>query len=102
MNKSSISRMRTTIAVSGFTETEVTEGLPHLLAEFRERPWLLKTDATWDSKTNRLFIIIECEGKNPVLDAEATFDEVWDCVIATMDFVSEQISFDILESVQVT
>jgi len=76
--------------------------LPDLLAEFGERPWLLKPSASWDADCGRLVVTIEREGDDPHRCGEATFDEVWDCVIACIDFSSEGIHFDIEESTVVS
>jgi hypothetical protein len=91
-------RVRLRISVSGFTEAEARAGIPDLLAEFRERPWLLRTSARWDDHRGRLVVTVEREGDDRDFWAEANFDEVRDCVIACVNFSSEGIHFDLEDS----
>jgi len=80
------------VSISGFIEAQVEDGLPHLLDEFRQRSWLLETQAYWDESTNKLVIIVGYD-----LDIrleEGAIDEVGDCVIATMQF-DKEIKFDV-------
>ena len=80
------------VSVTGFTKAQVEEGLPELLNEFKQRPWMFETQAYWEDSTKKLITIVGYD-----LDIsleERAFDEVWDCVIATMQF-DEKISFDI-------
>lgn len=80
------------ISVSGFTKAQVEEGLPYLLGEFRQRPWLFETQAYWDESTNKLVTIVGYD-----LDIrleEGVIDEIGDCVIATIQF-DKEIKFDI-------
>ncbi|MCE9546463.1 MAG: hypothetical protein K8T25_13235 [Planctomycetia bacterium] len=91
----------TRISIVGFTEDEVTTGLPELLDEFQQRPWLLNTVAAWDPKRSRLVVSVEREGEDVSLDGGcggANRDEVWDCVIACINFSADEISFDVEES----
>ncbi len=88
----------TKISVAGFNDGEIAEGLQALLAEFRERPWLNKPRAEWDSGRKLLLVIIETEGDDPRFEAEGVLDEVWDCVIACFNFPPERVSFDISEA----
>jgi hypothetical protein len=93
-----MSRVRTRISVTGFTEAEVREGLPDLLEEFRQRPWLGRTDASWDARRSRLVITVEAEGSNPATDggdSGANLDDVWDSVIACINFTSAGIHFEV-------
>ena len=80
------------ISISGFTKTQVTEGLPHLLDEFGHRPWLLNPRAFLDETSNKLIVIVGYE--NNFRLEEGALDEISDCVIATMNFDKEMI-FDI-------
>ena len=80
------------ISVTGITKAQAEEGLPYLLDEFKQRPWLFETQAYWDDSTNRLVTIVGYD-----LDIrleEGAIDEVGDCVIATMQF-DKEIKFDI-------
>jgi hypothetical protein len=97
-----MSFVRTRISVSGFSEQEARNGLPHLFDEFSHRPYLLKPDAYWDEPRQRLVVIVAYEGDDPRIEGGvggALFDIVWDCVIACLDFTSDGIHFDIEESV---
>ena len=78
-------RIQTSISVSGLSQREAEEGIPDLLEEFSERPWLLSTAAKWDAERERLVLTIEREGESLAVqggDTGATLDEAWDCVIA--------------------
>jgi len=93
-----VTRIRTQISVSGFTQREVESGLTDLLAEFNERPWLLVADVKWDDRRRRLVVSIEREGESLAVqggDTGATLDEVWDCVIACFTHASHTIHFDV-------
>ena len=96
-----VKRVRTQISVAGLTRQEVEAGLQDLLDEFRQRPWLLDARACWDDHRKRLVMLIEREGDSLAVqggDTGATLDEVWDCVIACLEFESE-IHFDVDSSV---
>jgi hypothetical protein len=93
--------VRARISVTGFNEAEVREGLPHLVEEFSQRPWLLKTDACWDGGRSRLVVTVEAEGSDARVDGgvgRANLDEVWDCVIACFNFASDGIHVDVESS----
>ena len=90
-------RVRVKIGVLGFTEHEAEDGLPLLLEEFKHHPWLLTPEAKWDELNKQIEIMLEIEDMPPEIAREFAFDEVWDCVIATINFSSEGIKFDILE-----
>jgi hypothetical protein len=93
-----MSHVRTRISVTGFSESEVREGLAELTEEFGRRPWLLKTDAYWDGERSRLVVTVEAEGSDARIDGGiggANVDEVWDCVIACFNFASAGIHFDV-------
>jgi hypothetical protein len=93
-----VKRLRTQISVTGFTQQEVEGGLQDLLDEFVERPWLLAASAHWDGDRQRLVVSIDREGDSLAIqggDSGATFDEVWDCVIACFNFSSDGIHFDV-------
>jgi hypothetical protein len=83
------------VILRGFSERESHSGLPYLLGEFQQRYWLLHPRAVWDSTNNRLEIAIDYEGHNTMACAQAALDEVRDCVIACMEFESEEIHFEI-------
>jgi hypothetical protein len=94
-------RVRTRIAVTGFTEAEVNVGIPHLLEEFGHRPWLFAYDAKWVAERARLVVTVESEGNTLEVQGGTTgaiLDEVWDCVIACLTFSSDGIHFEIEES----
>lgn len=80
------------IKISGFTQVQVQEGLPDLMDEMGNRPWLYDSQAFWDDSINKLVIIVGYEFEERVEDG--AFDEISDCVIATMNF-DEKIAFDI-------
>jgi hypothetical protein len=87
--------VRTNISVLGFNEAEVRSGLHDLVAEFAERPWIIRPSAHWDTERGRLIVTTHYEGDQPERDSQAALDEVWDCVIACLSFSSEGIHFDI-------
>ncbi len=91
-------RIRTRIAVTGFSGAEITEGMADFRRYLSERSWLTESRAEWNPLENRLFVTIETEGDDPKLESEGVFDEVWDCAIAAFGFSSERIAFDILEA----
>jgi hypothetical protein len=91
------------LAVSGLTDVEATEGLPHLLDEFQQRPWLLKVGASWNSDGGNLMVQVQVEGANREnQEGISGFirDEVWDCIIACFRFTST-LHFDVREQVLV-
>ena len=91
-------RVRTRISVVGFTEAEVRNALADLLAEFRERPWIIRPAAFWDAKRTRLVVTTHYQGDDADYLGRVAADEVWDCVIACIDFSSEGVHFDLEES----
>ena len=96
-----MTRVRTRIAVTGFTEHEAREGVPHLLEEFGQRPWLLACDARWEAAGSKVTVTVESEGGSLALQggtAGAHLDEVRDCVIACLNFTSEGIHFEVEEA----
>jgi len=93
--------VRTRISVAGFAEAEVRDGLEHLLAEFRERSWIIQPAAFWDAVRGRLVVTTHYEGADADACGRAASDEVSDCVIACFNFASEGIHFDVEESVVV-
>jgi hypothetical protein len=96
-----MSRVRTRVVVTGFNEAEAKAGIPHLLAEFRQRPWLLAYDAEWVGNESKLVVSVESEGDSLQIQggtAGGHLDEVWDCVIACLNFSSERIQFEVEES----
>ena len=84
------------IGVSGFIKSEVEDGLSYLLEEFKHRPWVLNPVAYWDELSKRLIISVRYNVRESDIEGIA-MDEVWDCVIATINF-QEKISFEILKS----
>ena len=97
-----MTRIRTRIAVTGFNDAEIAEGMPYFRQYLRERPWLIEPKAEWNLRKNWLLVTIETEGDDPKLESEGAFDEVWDCVISAFSFSSERIAFNILEAQSVT
>jgi len=83
------------IGVSGLTQAEVEEGLPHLLDEFGHRSRILIPQAYWDELTKRLVISVGYEINESFIE-DVAMDEIWDCVIATINF-QEEIHFEILK-----
>jgi hypothetical protein len=86
-----VERVRTTIAVHGFTAAEAAEGLPPLRQELAERGLL--GEVRWDGKSGRLLVTVESESFGP-RTAAGHEDEVWDCVIACIRFSGEGIRFE--------
>jgi hypothetical protein len=80
------------ILISGFTKAQVEKDLPDLLHEIGSRPWLFDAQAFWDDSNNELVVIVGYELKTRLEDV--AFDEISDCVMATMQF-DEKIGFDI-------
>jgi hypothetical protein len=80
------------IKISGFTKTQVEEGLPYLIDEIESRPWIFDSQAFWDNLENKVVINIGYEFEERV--EHGTFDKISDCVIATMHF-DEKIEFDV-------
>ena len=91
--------VRTLISVSGFSESEARSGLPDLIAELRQRPWIICPDADWDARRSRLVVTTHYEDTDPELSSRGAMDEVQDCVIACLSFASEGIHFDVDESI---
>ena len=85
-----------TMHVTGFTHDEVRAGIPDLVAEFTARPWLLNPQVRWNTTNRCLWIQIERDYEDGDPDIQAMLDDVWDCVIATVSFSSERISFTIV------
>jgi len=94
--------VRTRMSVSGFTEAEVRDGLDHLLAELRERPWIIRPAASWNADLGRLVVTTHYEGDDPDGCSRAASDEISDCVIACLQFASDGIHFDVEESVVIS
>jgi hypothetical protein len=93
--------IRTTISVVGLFYDEFADNIEDLSGEFAARPWLLKTDVRWDTERGRLVITIESEGDDLRIqggDVGGVLDEVSDCVIATIHFEGERISFHVDEA----
>ena len=91
--------VRTCIFVSGFSESEVREGLPDLLDEFAHRPWIVHPEAVWEPATARLAVTVHYEGSDPESSAAGALDEVRDCIIACLSFASDGIHFELGPSV---
>lgn len=68
--------VRTKLSVAGFNDAEIGEGLQDFLAEFKERPWLANPKVEWDSESKLLLVIIEGEGNDPKLEAEAILTSI--------------------------
>jgi hypothetical protein len=86
---------RVTLTVHGFTEAEVQAGLTDLLDEFRRRDWIVSPSASWDVARKCLVISAGYDCDDIDGCRLAAKDEVWDCVIACLQFSSEEISFTI-------
>lgn len=80
------------VTVSGFAKEQIVEGLPALLDEFKNRPWLLEAEAYLD-EANKLLIVIAGHEIDFRIE-DRTFEEVFDCIFATMNF-DKKINFDI-------
>lgn len=76
-------RVKTIVAVFGFTPDEAAVGLPHLRAELAERGLL--RDARWAGAAGRLMVTVETDDRGP-RTSDWHEDEVWDCVIACIRF----------------
>src|SRR5260370_25713050 len=77
--------LRMKLAVSGLTDVEATEGLPHLLDEFQQRPWLLKVAASWNSDGGNPMVQVQGAGANREhQEGISGFirAEDWACIIA--------------------
>lgn len=85
--------VRARISVSGFSEAEIRSGIPDLLDELEHRPWIVSPSASWDSGRQRLVVTVHYEGDDIQFLGRAATDEVWDCVIACINFASEGIEF---------
>ena len=90
--------VRVTMTVTGFTEAEARTGLPDLLDEFQQRPWIVSPTTSWDTDRDCLVITIHYESDDIEHCKLAATDEIWDCVIACVPFSSEKISFTIEDS----
>ena len=93
--------VRTRISVSGFTAAEVQGGLADLLDEFRDRPWIVQPTASWDAPRRRLVVTTHYKGDDPDRLGRAASDEVWDCVLACINFSSKGVRFQVEESIVV-
>ena len=71
---------RARIAVSGLSASEAQDGLPDLLAELRQRYWIVCPDAVWEHP--RLIVTVHYECGSIDACTRLASDEVWDCVIA--------------------
>jgi hypothetical protein len=92
-----MANVRVTMSVSGFTDVEASEGLPDLLDEFRQRPWILRPTAAWDANRKLILVAVEYESDDAEGCRLAAHDEVRDCVIACFKF-QDQIAFKIEDS----
>src|SRR5205085_12350735 len=90
-----MSLIQTRISVSGFTEIEVRDQLAGLVDELRQRSWIIKPAASWNPNRERLVITTHYEGTDVDAVTRAASDEIWDCVIACMNFSSQGIQFTI-------
>lgn len=86
---------RVTMTVHGFTEAEAQAGLADLLDEFRRRTWIVSPSASWDSVRKCLVICVGYDCDNIDGCRLAAKHEVWDCVVACLQFSSEEVSFAI-------
>lgn len=88
-NSAFVGLVQVDISVRGLTEAEARSGLPDLLDEFRQRPWLLRPRACWYSARGCWSIGVDYEGHDKDLCERAVFDELWDCVAACFPSVSD-------------
>ena len=87
---------RITIEVTGFSQNEAITGIPVLLAELRERPWLEHPKALWDETAECIRLQIDRDQEDGDQNGQGTLDEVWDCVIATITFSSARVAFSLV------
>lgn len=87
--------VRVSIGVEGFTSEEAIAGLQGLLLEMQQRPWMAEPRVAWDGHAKRLIVHVVVEGDNADQEAERVYDEIWDCVFATIHFSGPKISFHI-------
>lgn len=80
------------VSISGFKNAQVEEGLPHLRMELESRPWLFEPEAFWEDATGKLIVIVGYDLEERI--EEGAWDEISDCVLATMNF-DKKIEFDI-------
>ena len=93
-----MNRIATQIAVAGFRQDEVVDGLDAFLGYLRDRPWFLHAAARWEEQTKKLIVDVEREDGDVALATAAAKDEVWDCVVAAFSFSSDEISFEVIKS----
>ncbi len=90
--------VKTRISISGFTEAEARDGLGDLHQELQQRHWIIRPDAYWDAGRSLVVVTTHYEGTDVDSVCRAASDEVWDCVIACLNFSSEEIQFTVEES----
>jgi hypothetical protein len=72
------------VSISGFTKTQVEDGLPSLLYEFGQRPWLFSTQALWEDSINKLVILVGYESEERLEDG--AFDEISELCACKREF----------------
>lgn len=93
-----VTRVRTQVSISGFTEREARDGLDDLRAELAQRPWLLDPSVAWDNGRQCLVVAVTNESASKKFFSRTTAaaeDEIWDCVIACLDFSTDGITFTV-------
>lgn len=85
---------RITITVIGFHKSEFEEGEADLVSEFTERPWLLHPQIWWNETQKTIVVQIDREEEDGDEDGEGTLDEVWDCILGTLNF-KQKVQFSI-------
>ncbi len=88
--------IRTSISITGLNSDSAKRNLPDLRDELVKRPWLINPDLIFDQTQNCLMVTVDYEGDDIDVISKAVLDEIWDCVIATFDFV-EKIEFKIID-----
>lgn len=82
-------RDRITIKVVGFSLHEYEAGVADVADEFAERPWLLHPRIWWHADEEAMMVQIDRAADDSDADGEGTLDEVWDCILGTLNFAQE-------------
>ena len=93
--------VRTRIAVGGFSDEEAAGGIPSLRKELEGRAWLRVIELSWDTKRKRIVVVAQMDGDDPRIEGGvggAIYDNIWDCVFATMPSNDSDWTFDVEES----
>jgi hypothetical protein len=93
--------VRARIAVGGFSDAEAIAALPSLREELEAREWLKLSALSWDAGRKRIVVVAQMEGDDPRVEGGvggAIYDNVWDCIFATMPSNGSDWTFDVEES----